>query len=84
MMSIASVETNTTLLTSMITTIASELAAVAKLLEMPSFMRAFIIFNYPKAISKTIMSTKPTARPIVAKLEWLPSLASGINSSTTT
>ena len=41
-------------------------------------------YLYPNAISNIIIKTNPIAKPIVAKLEWGPSLASGMISSTTT
>ena len=38
----------------------------------------------PSTTSSTIMSTKPRAKPMVARLECSPSLDSGMSSSTTT
>lgn len=40
--------------------------------------------NYPNAESSTIITTKPTATPIVPILECLPCCDSGISSSVTT
>ncbi len=40
--------------------------------------------NYPITTSKTIINTKPIAKPIVERLECSPDDASGISSSTTT
>ena len=42
------------------------------------------VYGYPITTSSTIMSTKPKAKPMVLKLECVPSDASGISSSTTT
>ena len=39
---------------------------------------------YPNTTSRTIMRTKPMAKPMVERLEWVPCEASGMSSSTTT
>lgn len=47
-------------------------------------VRGKAVCIYPKTTSSVIISAKPMAKPMVDKLEWLPSEASGISSSTTT
>ena len=48
------------------------------------YIIGFKFRNYPNAESSTIITTKPTATPIVPILECLPCCDSGISSSVTT